>query len=175
MKKRASGSARRALQVVLAAGVAVGATQAVEAGDLFLKIVGLPGESTDSKHKDDIDVTSFAQSVDGAKCGQLAFTKFVDKASPGLADAAAKKSSFASATFVARKAGKEAVEYYTLSLSNVSVSSWDQAFSEGASQAAEQVVLSARTVTISYRPQKADGTLDAAVVATFDCKASKKD
>ncbi len=175
MKKRDSSSARRALQVVLAAGVAVGATQAVAATDLFLSISGLPGESQDSKHKNDIDVLSFSQTVDSSKCGQLVISKNVDRASPGLADAAARKSSFASATFTARYAGKDALEYYTLSLSSVTVSSVDQAFSGGGAAAAEQVVLSARTMTITYRPQNADGSLGAPVVAALDCRNSRKD
>jgi type VI secretion system secreted protein Hcp len=172
MKTTQTRNARRAIKVVLAAGVAVGATQAVAATDFFLKITGLPGESVDSKHKDEIDVISFSQSVDAKQCGQISIVKNVDRASPGLADAAARKATFGSATLVARRAGKELAEFYSLTLSNMSVGSVDQAFTQSAAPA-EEVAISAQTMTISYRPQKADGSLDAAVVTTLSCR--KKD
>jgi type VI secretion system secreted protein Hcp len=170
MKTMPLRNARRAVQVVLATGVALGATQAVAATDLFLKITGLPGESTDSKHKDEIELSSFSQSIDNKNCGQLTVTKNVDRASPGLADAAARKFTFGSATLVARRAGvKDAVEYYTLTLSNLTVGKVDQAFSQDQA-GTEQVAISSQNMTISYRPQKPDGSLDTPVVSTLTCK-----
>jgi type VI secretion system secreted protein Hcp len=165
MKTCPSGSTRKALQVVLAAGVAVGATQAM-AEDMFLKIAGLPGESMDSKHKDEIDVYSFSQTVDAKQCPQITLTKRVDKSSPGLAEAASTQKSLASALLTVRKSGEKAEEYYKVSMSYVYVLSADQSFSgEGAGQ--EVVVLTARSTTMSYRPQNANGSLGNEVVKTI--------
>ena len=68
--------------------------------DSFIKIDGVPGESTDSKHKDWIEVLSFhwgvsqhetgSQSSGGARSSQrvdhqdLSFVHTIDKASPEL-------------------------------------------------------------------------------------------
>jgi type VI secretion system secreted protein Hcp len=169
MKTTPLRNARRAVQIVMAAGVALGAAPAVEATDLFLKITGLPGESTDSKHKDEIVLTSFSQSVDGKNCGQLTIAKNVDRATPGFAMAAARQSTFGSATLTARRTGlKDAVEFYTLSLSNLSVVSVDTAFNQEST--GEEVTLFAQTMSITYRPQKADGSLGTAVVTTISCR-----
>ena len=43
----------------MAASVA-SSTSVVSASDMFLKISGIKGESTDSKHKDEIDVLSWS-------------------------------------------------------------------------------------------------------------------
>jgi len=81
MNTNKSRSARRAVQLVLATGVAVIAAQPVLADDAFLKISGLPGGSTDSKHKDEINVLSFSQSVSGSGCPEFSINKPVDPAS----------------------------------------------------------------------------------------------
>ena len=70
------------------------------AGDCFLKIDGIPGESTDDKHKDWIEVTSYSSGVSqsasgatstggartGGRCDHQDFSivKTLDKASPTL-------------------------------------------------------------------------------------------
>jgi len=170
MKASQSGNARKAIQVVVAAGVAVGASQAVLADDIFLRITGLPGESTDSKHKDDIDVVSFAQSVDERNCARLNIVKHVDTASPGLADAVANGKPLNAATLVVRRSGaKDQTEYYKLTLTSLAVTGVDQAFSREGS-AMEEVTLSPRFLTVSYVPQKADGSLGKAVETTLNCK-----
>jgi type VI secretion system secreted protein Hcp len=66
--------------------------------DCFLKLEGIPGESTDSKHKDEIEVLSFSWNlkqaiVEGGGSGggagktqhsDFSIVKHVDKASPVL-------------------------------------------------------------------------------------------
>ncbi len=70
------------------------------ASDMFLKIAGVPGESTDDKHKDEIEILSYSHGVSqqttavqsstgggtSARCDHDAFTisKEIDKASPVL-------------------------------------------------------------------------------------------
>lgn len=169
MKVSGSRNARKAIQVALAAGVAVGASQAAMADDVFLKIAGLPGESVDSKHKDAIDVLSFSQSVEGRQCPLIRVAKRVDKASPGLAEAASSQRAFASATLsVVRGADSKAgQEYYTMTMSSVQVLGSSQSVSEQGLPY-EEAVISPRSVTISYRPQKADGSLGDVVTSKID-------
>lgn len=70
------------------------------AGDCFLKIDGVPGESTDAKHKEWIEITSYSSSVaqmaagerstggaaTGGRCSHqdISIVKGMDKASPTL-------------------------------------------------------------------------------------------
>lgn len=169
MNVNRSRSARKAIQVVLATGVAVGASQAAVADDVFLTISGLPGESVDSKHKDAIDVLSFSQSVEGKQCPLIRVVKRVDKASPGLAEAASSQRAFASATLsVVRGADSKAgQEYFTMTMSSVQVLGSSQSVSEQGSPY-EEAVISPRSVTITYRVQKPDGSLGDTVTSKID-------
>lgn len=163
-----TSNARRAVQVVLAAGVAVGAAQESLADDIFLNIPGIPGESVDSKHKDDIDVASYSQSVDEKQC-QVAISKRVDRSSPPLAQAIGEKSAIPSATLVVRRSGfKDSVEYIKLTMSYVTVLRSEQAVGQGSS--AEEVTLSARSITMNYISTNADGSPGKVVTGTIMCK-----
>lgn len=169
MKTSKSSSGRKAIQVVLAAGVAVGAAQAQAASDIFLRITGLPGESVDDKHKNDIDVFTYSQAVDGKEC-RLTVLKGVDRASPGLGTAAASENAFPSATLFVRRAGtKDAQEYYTITMQGVKVVAAGQTIARDVN-AAEQVELMPKSMTISYRLQNPDGTFGAKVDSTVNCK-----
>jgi type VI secretion system secreted protein Hcp len=168
MNVNRSRSARKAIQVVLATGVAVGASQAAVADDVFLTIPGLPGESVDSKHKDAIDVLSFSQSVEGRQCPLIRVAKRVDKASPGLAEAASSQRVFASATLIVRRTGDKAgQEYYTMTMSSVQVLASNQTVS-GEGSPYEEVMISPRSVTMAYRVQKPDGSLGETVTSKID-------
>ncbi len=168
MKTEKAAWAKKAVHVALAAALAAGAAQAQAAIDSFLKITGMPGESTDASHKDEIEVTSFSYSLDSRNC-QFSFVKFLDKASPALSEAAAKKSSIGAVTFTARKAGEGQKDYFSLAMTNVNVQSLDLAASSGAPTPSEEVVLSPRSVTVSYKPQDPKGGYGPAVVTTFNC------
>ena len=177
-----SRSARRAVQLVLATGVAVGAVQPALADDIFLKIPGLSGGSTDSKHKDEINVINFSQTVSNsgpaaggsgagagkATCPQFNVTKLIDQASPGLAEAASTGRAFPSANLVVRSNGEKGQEYYKVTMSMVYVLASNQGFS-GEGGGYEDIVFSARTTSMSYQPQKPDGSLGTAIVRTISC------
>jgi type VI secretion system secreted protein Hcp len=168
MKTSQSGSSRKAIHVVLAAGVAVGASQAAVADDIFLNIPGMPGESTDSKHKGEIDVMSFSQSFEGRECPQVTLTKRFDKATPLLAEATSKGKAIPSATLVVRKSSyKDQQEYIKLTMSYVTVLRSDQYVSGESAQ--EDLTLGARSITISYRPVLETGALDKEVARTVMC------
>ena len=88
---------RPLLAGMVAAGVAA-PVAAPAADDVFLNIPGIRGESTDSKHKDEIVLLSYSQSFTNpltgggaggggtgkVNCGAVKATKLVDRSSPLL-------------------------------------------------------------------------------------------
>ena len=105
--------------------------------DMFIKIGALKGESKDSKHKESIDVLAWSWGASnsgsahvggGAGAGKvhvqdLSFTKYVDKCTPDLLLAACNGKHFPDATLVVRKAGAKPLEYITIKLTEVLVTS----------------------------------------------------
>lgn len=108
--------------------------------------------------------------MDGKEC-RLTVLKGVDRASPGLGTAAASENAFPSATLFVRRAGssKDAQEYYTITMQGVKVVAAGQSITRDVN-AAEQVELLPKSMTISYRPQNPDGSLGAKVESTVNCK-----
>ncbi len=174
MKTSNSGRTRKAIQLVLAAGMAVGASQQALAGDIFLSIPGIPGESRDDKHKDQIDIESFSQSVERGDC-QLTFSKRVDKASPLLAEAASSRKPIPSATLVVRRTTdfkEQSADYIKLTMSFVTVLSSDMWLSNESAQ--EDITVNARSILIGLTPQGPDGKLLPAVNRTIMCGSGGK-
>jgi type VI secretion system secreted protein Hcp len=105
--------------------------------DIFVKIDGIEGESTDSKHKGEIEAisVSYGASQSGTLSGgggggtgkvnieDVRFVKRVDKASPKLFTATAAGDHFPTATFTFARAGGDKQPYLELKLSDVLVGS----------------------------------------------------
>jgi type VI secretion system secreted protein Hcp len=157
--------------------------------DFFLKIDGIPGESADSKHKDEIDIQSFSWGVTqggtfshggGGGAGKatfqdLHFTMRVSKASPKLMLACADGEHIKKAVLIARKAGKEQQEFYKVTMSDLLVSSYQTGgSSSGEVLPVDQFSLNFAKVEVEYKVQNVDGTLGAATLAGYDIKANKK-
>ena len=160
------------------------------ASDYFLKIEGVDGESTDAAHKSEIEVLSYnwgasqagthASGVGGGGGGKVSmhdfnFTMLVNKASPKLMLACATGEHLKTAKLSIRKAGGEQQEYFSVLLTDVLVSSFHTSgMGTGDSIPTESVALNFGTVEFEYKPQKADGTLDAPVKTGWDTKTNKK-
>jgi type VI secretion system secreted protein Hcp len=158
------------------------------ASDIFLKLDGILGESADAKHKDQIEILSFSlgfvnQPTGGAgggagagkvSCGDVVLTKSIDKASPSLIGAVMTGKHIKSGVLTfAAAGGKATQDYYTLSLTDLLVTSIQQSDSVGGPKVTEQVAISAAKFKFEYKAQKADGSLGPSQVFTFDCKANK--
>lgn len=156
--------------------------------DYFLQITGIPGESTDAKHKDWIEVESWswgvaqtgaAPSGAGGGSGKAAFQDLhfvtpMSKASPKMFLALVTGQHLKEAKLVGRKVGKAQQEFLTYTLSDVLISSYQTAASESADiSPLDSISLNAAKIAVSYKAQKADGSLDAAITAGFDIKANK--
>ncbi len=157
------------------------------ASDIFAKLGDIKGESMDDKHKDEIEVMSFSWGVNNsgsmsygsgggegkASFQDLSFTHKVDKASPVLMQACATGVHLKDATITHRKAGKGQQEFLVYKLNDVIITGVTHG-SNGADGATENVTLSFAKVNVEYKPQKADGSLDAGVHFKYDIKAQKE-
>jgi type VI secretion system secreted protein Hcp len=159
------------------------------ASDIFAKIGDIKGESTDDKHKDEIDVLSYSWGATqtgtfafggGAGAGKVQFNDFnfttnVSKASPRLFLACATGEHIKEATIAVRKPGDDRrVDYLIIKMNDVLVSSYNTLGSQGQDRPTESINMAFAKVELSFIPQKADGSSDAAITVGWDLKANKK-
>ncbi len=157
--------------------------------DYFIKIDDVKGESTDDKHKGEIDIESWSWGVSqagtsghgaGAGAGKALpqdfhFTKKHDKASPVLFISCATGAHFKTAVLTARKAGKGQQEYLKITMSDVMISSYQVGGSEGSGVVpSDQVSLNFAKLELSYKEQKPDGSLGGEAKQTYDFSANKQ-
>jgi type VI secretion system secreted protein Hcp len=156
--------------------------------DYFLKIDGVPGESSDLKHKGEIQLESFSwgESNPGGGPGtgggggvgkvqmqDLVVTMNVSRASPKLMLSCASGKHHKEAVLTARKAGKTQQEFLIIKLKDVVVTSYQTSGSEHAELPVDLAAIGFSTIQMEYRPQKADGSLDAPIKAGWDLKQNK--
>ena len=155
--------------------------------DYFIKFDGIKGESTDAKHKDEIDVESWswgethpgtAGPGGGAGAGKVTMQDFhflmgLNKASVSLIKACATGQHIKMATLSARKAGKGQQEYLTFKFHDVLVSSYQTSGTEDAPISTDSVSFNFAKIEVEYKPQKADGSLGAPVQFRYDLKTHK--
>ena len=158
------------------------------ATDYFLKIEGIDGESTDKKHKNEIDLQSWSwgETQMGAHSGgggggagkvsmqDFSFAMSVNKASPKLMLACASGEHIKGALLVCRKAGKDQQEYLKIKFSDLLVSSYQTGGSAGDVIPTDQISLNFAKIEFEYKSQKPDGSLGATVKGGWDLKANKK-
>lgn len=155
---------------------------------MFARMGAIKGESQDARHKDEIDVLSWAWGVaqsgsvghagGGAGAGKatfhdLSFTHHIDKASPLLLKACATGEHLKNATITVRRASRVPQDHLVITMTDVLVTSvFQNAEAEGA-VTAESVVLAFAKVDVEYKPQRPDGTLDAGIHFTYDVTKQK--
>jgi len=156
--------------------------------DYFLKIDGIDGESTDSKHKNEIDVQSWGfgasqsgtmHSGGGGGAGKVSvqdlhFVAKISKATPKLFLSCANGEHIKKAVLVARKAGKEQQEYLKITMSDLLVSNFQMGGSSSDGIVpVDQVSLNFAKIEIEYKEQKEDGSLGGIVKTGYDLKQNK--
>ena len=102
----------------------------------------------------------------------LSFLHSIDKASPNLLKACAAGAHLKEATITHRKAGKGQQEYLIIKMNDVIVTGVALADSSGVA-GSETVSMAFAKVDLEYKPQKADGSLDAGIHFKFDIKENK--
>ena len=157
--------------------------------DYFLKLDGIDGESTDDKHKGEIDIESWSWgesnsgthgSGGGGGAGKVAMQDFhfvmkQNKASPVLMLACASGEHIKKAVLTCRKAGKDQQEYFKINFDTLSVSSFQTGGSaHGDVVPTDQISLNYTKIQFEYRPQDSKGALGGTIKAGWDTGANKK-
>jgi type VI secretion system secreted protein Hcp len=153
--------------------------------DYFLKIDGIPGESQDAKHKDEIQILSFSFGESqhgtmafggGGGAGKVQMQDFhfmmnVNKASPKLFEKCATGEHIKNAVLTARKAGKDQQDYYKITFTDLLVTSFTtNGDAHANSLPVESISLNFSKIECEYKMQNADGTLGASVKTGYDLK-----
>jgi type VI secretion system secreted protein Hcp len=161
--------------------------------DAFLKIDGIPGESTDDKHKDWIEILSFrfgvkqtasesastagASSAERADFQDLSIVKAIDRASPKIFVACAGGINLHTVTVELCRVGTDKVKFMECKLTNCIVSAYLPGGSVKGGEAfpLEEVTFNYGKIELSYTTQnRADGSGAGQVAAGWDVLAGKK-
>jgi type VI secretion system secreted protein Hcp len=158
------------------------------AGDMFIKIEDIEGESADEKHKGDIEVLAWSwgesqtgsmSSGGGGGTGKVSMqdvsiTKWVDKASPKLLNNCASGKHIKKAVLTVRKAGEKPLEYIKMTLEDLLISSISVGGSQGEERLTENVTLNFSVIHYDYTPQNPDGGPGTMVPFGWDLKKNTK-
>lgn len=139
--------------------------------DMFIKIGAIKGESRDAKHKEEIDVLawSFGMSNSGSahqgggqgagkvNVQDLSFTKYIDKSSPDLMLFTCNGKHIDKATLVCRRAGENPLEYLTITMEDLIVTSLSTGGSGGEDRLTENVTLNFGRFKVDYIEQTPTG------------------
>lgn len=139
--------------------------------DMFLMLDGIKGESSDSKHKGEIDIESFswgmAQTGSGHRgsgsgtgkvdMNDISIVKAVDKSSPTLMLACANGKHIAKGKLTVRKAGENPLDYLTIDLENILVSNYQTNGINSADVPTETFALNFVKVKLEYWTQTDKG------------------
>lgn len=154
------------------------------ATDFFLKIDSIPGESTDSKHKDELEIESWSFGATNlgsmgrgggggtgkADFADLVLTKYCDKATPKLLKAVAEGQHIKSMLLTCRKASGAGgqVEYLKVTLTDVMIAGYSSSAANGSPIPHESITLNYGVIKYEYAPQKGDGSLEGFIAAGYD-------
>lgn len=139
--------------------------------DMTIKIDGIKGESKLKGHTDEIDLQSWNWGLSqsgtfggggGGGAGKvnaqdLTITKHVDKSTPELLLACSNGKHIKDAVLTVRKAGESALEYHTITLEKVLVSSINHGGSGGDDRLNETVTFNFAKAKVEYQEQDDNG------------------
>lgn len=157
--------------------------------DMFLKIDGIAGESSDGHgHKDEIEVVSWNWGMlqkgnthqgTGSGSGKveiqdLTVTKWVDRATPALMLSCAKLEPIEEIVLTVRKAGgKTPLEYVKITLKNAVITCVSTGGTGSDDRLSENVTIQFAKVDFEYSPQNSDGSGGAAIPFSWDIPKNK--
>jgi type VI secretion system secreted protein Hcp len=157
--------------------------------DMYLKLDPIKGESTDDKHKDEIDVLSWSWGLNqtgsqhhsaGGGAGKVSvhdlhFTHWVDKSTTYLIKACTKGEHIAKGVLTVRKAGgSAALEYIKVTMEEIIVSSVTAGGTGGDERLTENVSLNFRKFKYEYTPQTDKGAAGSTAEFKWDIAANKE-
>jgi type VI secretion system secreted protein Hcp len=154
--------------------------------DMFLKLGDVVGESKDKSHKGEIDVLSWSWGASNAgsvhmgggggagkvNVQDLSFTKYIDLASTDIFLATCNGKHYPEATLVVRKAGETPLEYLTITMSDVLISSYSTGGSGGEDRLTESISMNFSKMVMTYKEQAAKGAQGKAPSVSWDIAAN---
>lgn len=146
-------------------------------GDMFLKVEGarqgpIKGEAQDSEHASEIDILGWswgmrAQTAMGAggvtgksTLQELTVDKRVDSATTALMAALRNNEQLKKVILTVRKAGKDPIEYFKITLQGARITALDVVSEEEGSneQLSEKLSIAFTSISVEYTPQGAEGS-----------------
>lgn len=178
------------VSMLLAAAAATASFGAAAADQIFLKLDGIRGAATDRNHRDEIDVTSYAQAFrntanfglgggGGAgsgrvRCGDVTVLKNIDRASPDLIMHVTTGRIIREGTITFQRQGDQTLDYYIVRLRDVLVEAVEQIDPPGESGLTEKISLKARQFQFTYVPIDARGLAGTPVSFGWDCVSNTR-
>jgi type VI secretion system secreted protein Hcp len=158
------------------------------ANDIFMKVDGIKGEATDVNHPGEIEILSWnwgvaesfissgSSGVVGGipKIANFVVGKQVDKASPNLLRACLKVKHIKEVVLTQRRPGAGKVNFLTITLQDVLISSLTDVEADAAPTPTETVAFNFAKVIYEYVPKKPNGQPDTPVTLKWDVKARKE-
>jgi type VI secretion system secreted protein Hcp len=155
--------------------------------DMFLKIDGIQGESTDARHRDEIDILSYtwgeshpaAASSGGGGAGRVTmqdfhFSMHLNKASPKLFLACASGAHIRNAILTVRRSGENPIEFLKWTFTDVTVASYQTgAIVPPGELPTDQLSLRFAKIETEYTPMNRNGTLGMPIKAGWDVTANR--
>ena len=188
MKTISQAPVRILVLIMLYAMAGMGASSAYAAPVYFLQIDGIEGESTDQNHEDWIDANSFSWGISnsgsiGSGAGRpsgkaifspLSWTQNLDMSVPPMFVGVASGKHFPRATLDVQQTGAVSADvYFQMVFEDVILASLD--ISGTGAIPGVSASLEYSKVTMTYRPQKNDGSFDAPIVGGWDLEKNVAD
>jgi len=167
--------------------------------DAFLKIDGIPGESADKVHKDEIDLVALSwgetntgqATAGGGGAGRSVaqdfhFVHHVDKATPLLFFACASGQHIKTAILTCRKAGSTTTtgaaaaapakpgEFLVIKMTDVIITSFTEAGASADDRPQDSVSLNFVQMEVDYTPQSPTGVNGTTIARAWNFRANKK-
>lgn len=154
-----------------------GSASSMAAIDMFLKVGDIRGESTDARHRDEINVLSWSWSESNGTtrigpvtlpkaCIQdMQITKFIDRATPQLITNGVTGQLEREATLSMAKIGdQKTADFLVITMRNVAVTSYSTGGNSGQDRLTETFTLHFDSLQGRYYPQNPDGSFGTPVV-----------
>ena len=156
--------------------------------DMFIKVGDLKGESKDKAHAGEIDVLAWSwgasnsgnahmgggQGAGKVNVQDLSFTKYIDKSTPDLMLFCCNGKHIPEAKLTVRKAGETPLEYLTITMNDLIVTSLSTGGSGGEDRLTENVTLNFAKVKVNYVEQTEKGAAGAKPQMGWDIAANVK-
>ena len=155
--------------------------------DMILELKGIDGESKQKGFEGKIDVLawSWGESNSGsahvgggagagkANAQDLSITKWVDKATPNLFIQCANGKHIPSGKLTVRKAGEKPMDYLTVELTDILISSYHTGGSGGEDRLTENVTFNFAKIKLEYAEQKQDGSKGTSTPKTWNIQTGE--